>query len=746
MELSEDVAAAHLPISTGSEAAAAAEAAVETVEEAADAAEAYGTAAAAEDSVADVSLSAVAEQQCQGENGEEEKDSEEGGERGGEGVGIDAPSCASPLAACSTKACEESPTVLTRGGEIPVVFEERHTPMAAAGTLDLRKTIAGYLFKRELSDVVVKVPIRAPGSGELISYRAFCCHKFVLAARSQVLARLLYDFTLVEEKAEEIASVDAARSASICSADSSRDAVGSLELTLPNSEPSTEQSSGDALTSAQECTEGVKSEPENEEKKEETKNEREEREEKKEEREEKREEKAADLTIPLIENVKNEAMEEDPQEQEEAPAKEKRMVSIPSSPIVGKDALILEESSLNAVRSMLEWIYTERTSGLEEHCMEVLRIAKKYEVQELVDACHKQFMSGINEYTVCDMLVNFSAEKGSSDEEDDAVRDSIVKYLLDYAQQYAHLVLENQEFASLGEDLVTTILQQDSLNCEEEQVFNAVDRWTCKHCDDLGLEKTPEHKRMVGANLIGLVRFPNLDPKQIATKVRESGLLSGEQLVELFSYVTLKKGELSFCKSEPRTARDITFLSSNAVRLPCNGEFTGGVMEYIATAGGKEEYKNPMLRKEVDVRPSSWMPDADEQHYVVGKEVKRCVTLALANQSIVIELLGWKVCPTAYLLRHYSSWDTEALRSWTLHGSRDGHTWYLLSSHIKDETLNTKGQYHIWRFPEETVEFFSHFKIQQTGSNSNSHEYLACSGFELWGTLLKVADKTSSAE
>ncbi len=37
-----------------------------------------------------------------------------------------------------------------------------------------------------------------------------------------------------------------------------------------------------------------------------------------------------------------------------------------------------------------------------------------------------------------------------------------------------------------------------------------------------------------------------------------------------------------------------------------------------------------------------------------------------------MDLVDKYVQPTAYTLRHYSSWDVEALRNWNFEGSNDG--------------------------------------------------------------------------
>jgi hypothetical protein len=48
------------------------------------------------------------------------------------------------------------------------------------------------------------------------------------------------------------------------------------------------------------------------------------------------------------------------------------------------------------------------------------------------------------------------------------------------------------------------------------------------------------------------------------------------------------------------------------------------------------------------------------------------------------------IIPTAYTMRHYDSWDTEAIRDWKLEGSIDGKKWKQLIAHKKDQSLDKK--------------------------------------------------------
>lgn len=91
--------------------------------------------------------------------------------------------------------------------------------------------------------------------------------------------------------------------------------------------------------------------------------------------------------------------------------------------------------------------------------------------------------------------------------------------------------------------------------------------------------------------------------------------------------------------------------------------------------------------------------------------------------------------PTHYTLRHYESYDIEALRNWKFQAARGGGAWVTIREHTKDAALDKKGKAHTWDLPEAPSQFFNRFRVLQTGPNSNGNKYLACSGFEIYGTL-----------
>jgi hypothetical protein len=136
----------------------------------------------------------------------------------------------------------------------------------------------------------------------------------------------------------------------------------------------------------------------------------------------------------------------------------------------------------------------------------------------------------------------------------------------------------------------------------------------------------------------------------------------------------------------------------------------------------------------IRVTASPMSPNSEPVHCAIGREAVRCVTSNEQNSWFIIDFRDWLVSPTHYTLRHYSTWDTEGLRTWRLSGSSDGkqHNWVTLMEHRNDTSLDAKGKAHTWAIPQ-SAGFYRFFCIIQTGKNANDNYFLPLSGAEFYG-------------
>ena len=118
---------------------------------------------------------------------------------------------------------------------------------------------------------------------------------------------------------------------------------------------------------------------------------------------------------------------------------------------------------------------------------------------------------------------------------------------------------------------------------------------------------------------------------------------------------------------------------------------------------------------------------------VVGRTAQHCHTTHAANSWFAVDLgEGRAIQPTHYSLRHESGNRPHVLRHWVLEASSDGAAWTALRTHANDTSLAAQaGSTASWPLAADRA--YRHFRVRQTGKDSNGHAYLMLSGFEIYG-------------
>ena len=170
---------------------------------------------------------------------------------------------------------------------------------------------------------------------------------------------------------------------------------------------------------------------------------------------------------------------------------------------------------------------------------------------------------------------------------------------------------------------------------------------------------------------------------------------------------------------------------------PSGQRYHKGILYFIGTKGGTDAYENPQKTGAVTVRASS-KSGAWEDHRVVQHEHdgnSNC-TENISNSWVMVVLKA-KAVVTHYCLRHGARYSgSYRLRSWELQGSTDGADWRTLRAHANDQSLPDAALSTAGWAVDGGQGPFSHFRILQTGKNSNGRNCLLCAGIELYGKLL----------
>eukprot|EP00730_Choanoeca_flexa_P004372 TRINITY_DN11674_c6_g1_i3.p1 TRINITY_DN11674_c6_g1~~TRINITY_DN11674_c6_g1_i3.p1 ORF type:complete len:1693 (+),score=518.61 TRINITY_DN11674_c6_g1_i3:500-5080(+) len=105
--------------------------------------------------------------------------------------------------------------------------------------------------------------------------------------------------------------------------------------------------------------------------------------------------------------------------------------------------------------------------------------------------------------------------------------------------------------------------------------------------------------------------------------------------------------------------------------------------------------------------------------------------------------LGVKVKLTHYTLRHARGYHQSGLRNWDFQVSNNGKDWVTIREHRDDDSLNEPGDTHTWTLSVPEAKPYRHIRVIMTGPNaSGNYHYLSCSGFEVYGEIVGVSDKS----
>ena len=141
------------------------------------------------------------------------------------------------------------------------------------------------------------------------------------------------------------------------------------------------------------------------------------------------------------------------------------------------------------------------------------------------------------------------------------------------------VALQSETFPSIPRELLEEVVKRDDLTIREIDLFQAVDRWATAECARKDLEPVKDSKRIViGEEVLSNIRFPLMSEGQFAEKVPCSGLLSKDEIIELFMWFNgMSVSSLKFIKRPrrlipPRAFSRCKRFSAVTYGRACSGE------------------------------------------------------------------------------------------------------------------------------------------------------------------------------
>ena len=213
------------------------------------------------------------------------------------------------------------------------------------------------------------------------------------------------------------------------------------------------------------------------------------------------------------------------------------------------------DGDVESFMELLRFIYTDKVVLTLDNALEVLYLAKKYIVPALVRKCIDYVERNLNHDNVLTVLCHsrFLAEE------------DLVKKCWSVVDLYTTQVFDCEGFSELDEETLTLLVQRNTLTASEVSLFNAVKLWAEQECARRDVAPTAENKRIVAKGPMKYIRFPLMAPVEFADEVARSGLLTHEEITNIFLFfLSSFETKLPF-SDRPRIPQART--SSKALRL-----------------------------------------------------------------------------------------------------------------------------------------------------------------------------------
>ena len=112
--------------------------------------------------------------------------------------------------------------------------------------------------------------------------------------------------------------------------------------------------------------------------------------------------------------------------------------------------------------------------------------------------------------------------------------------------------MKSDGFVTIERSVLEEMVENDSLNIKEVELFKAVDRWAGKECEkqDLVAEGSVK-RRILGERIVKGIRFPVMEQKEFASVVLKCDILSKKEVCDLMRYFnSVLDTSVGFCETK----------------------------------------------------------------------------------------------------------------------------------------------------------------------------------------------------
>jgi len=192
-----------------------------------------------------------------------------------------------------------------------------------------------------------------------------------------------------------------------------------------------------------------------------------------------------------------------------------------------KDSVEITDCEYESLLEVFRFIYSDEANLNPNNVMQLLYLAKKYMLPSLADKCSAFLQKNLDGTNVFLILPN--AQKYEE------------KDLLDHCwkvvEKETEEAVKSDGFVTIERSVLEELVEKDSLNIKEVELFKAIDCWAGKECEKQGLvEEGSVKRRILGERIVKGIRFPLMKQEEFADIVLDSDILTYKEAYDLMKY------------------------------------------------------------------------------------------------------------------------------------------------------------------------------------------------------------------
>ena len=192
-----------------------------------------------------------------------------------------------------------------------------------------------------------------------------------------------------------------------------------------------------------------------------------------------------------------------------------------------KDSVEISDCEYESLLELFRFIYSDEANLTPDNVIQLMYLAKKYMVPSLADKCSAYLQGNLSATNVFAVL-----QDAQKYEEKD-----LLAHCWKVIEKETEEAVKSDGFVTIEGSVLEEMVEKDSLNIKELELFKAVDRWASNQCEKQGLVAEGSVKRRIlGERIVKGIRFPLMEQKEFVDVVLDSDIRTKAESYHLMKY------------------------------------------------------------------------------------------------------------------------------------------------------------------------------------------------------------------